>query len=466
MPLHLVGEDDEDEETTVYLGREASAPSDPPGSSGDLRSEAAVRGRSSSAPAGMLAQRLSAPAVVHTGRYAPGSPPGVSSALASASTWAAIEPPALPPARAPDPAVERRQRVTFLAILAGLLVTAWLMTFCSHQLFSGRGRATRLTGAGLPGTRGEGGAMGTTRASAALRSLNAADALRNGKPDNAERTARARAERESVSFLVRSRPAGATVELDDEPVPGVTPLRLRLPVGEAALLRVSLRNHVSWERTVTPGGASRREVTAHLAPRTGWAQVRSIPSGAEVLMDGVPVGRTPVELGDLLLSEDQTLTLRREGYQDLEARIEWQGRERVDLLLEMARRSPQPARVARRAAPRRRRRRSPSRRRDRAVPARPARRGAPAATRPAAPPAAEPAPAGAGWGTLTVHAVPFGRVVLNGLDIGKETPLNRSPVRAGTHKVRVFFPALGRYSEPRTVRIQPNQESRLFFRGG
>lgn len=456
-PLHGIpsdgaNEEDEDEETMVYLGRDSAETTDRPGSS-DGR-QPAWPDLYTPPPAAAAAP----PAVIHTGRHGAAAAPASSSALASASTWAAIEPPVQATAPPLDSRAERRHRLTFVAILAGLLVTAWLMTFCSHQIFSG---ARRVRPSRRPtlvaGGEASAGAAGSLAAREERARGDVQDAQRNAPPASAA-VATAAPSGEPVSVLLRSRPAGAGVQVDGDSVPGVTPLRLRLTSGQEVRLRVSLANHVDWEQRITPSATGKNEFTARLAPKTGWVHVRSVPAGAEVTLGDVPMGRTPLELSDLFLGEDLTLELRHAGYRDLSRRIEWKGRDRMDLLLEMEAVERTPPRAARPA-----RRRSRPRQRQRRHAARPAARPAAPAEAPLPERAAAPE-AATGWGSLTVHAVPFGRVVLNGLDIGKETPLNRSPVRAGTHQVRVFFPSLGRYSDPRTVRLEPNEERRLLFR--
>lgn len=105
-----------------------------------------------------------------------------------------------------------------------------------------------------------------------------------------------------ATLSVESSPAGATVSVDGTPR-GTTPLRLELAEGSHAL-------------DVTLAGATRRvpltlaagTITAHsfefAAPPVAVVadaalEIRSEPSGARVLVDGVPRGRTPIVVAGL-----------------------------------------------------------------------------------------------------------------------------------------------------------------------
>jgi eukaryotic-like serine/threonine-protein kinase len=83
----------------------------------------------------------------------------------------------------------------------------------------------------------------------------------------------------------------------------------------------------------------------------------------------------------------------------------------------------------------------------------------PAAASPSAPPPTPtPAPADGGTGLLQIAAIPWGRVSVDGKEVGT-TPLDVIPLGAGAHTVRVRHPAYE--VEERRVTIRPDQLEKL-----
>ncbi|MBK8481591.1 MAG: PEGA domain-containing protein [Proteobacteria bacterium] len=95
-----------------------------------------------------------------------------------------------------------------------------------------------------------------------------------------------------VGLRVESLPAGATLRLDGQPVAGRTPLELETTPGEHQL-EVEHADYQPLQqsvRVVAGPNASRVQV----ALRGGLLSMRSQPSGAELLLDGEPLGLTPL----------------------------------------------------------------------------------------------------------------------------------------------------------------------------
>jgi len=93
---------------------------------------------------------------------------------------------------------------------------------------------------------------------------------------------------------VSSEPAGAAVALDGEPA-GSTPLAgLTLAPGRhrVVVTRPGFREHVV-ELELSPGEGTK--LTAELERQAGRLELSSAPEGARVIVDGRPVGATPVE---------------------------------------------------------------------------------------------------------------------------------------------------------------------------
>jgi hypothetical protein len=60
-----------------------------------------------------------------------------------------------------------------------------------------------------------------------------------------------------------------------------------------------------------------------------------------------------------------------------------------------------------------------------------------------------------GW--LSVNAVPWGAVLIDGHKVADDTPLYRLPVLAGRHRVSVVSPSRATPSPEREVRVQPGE---------
>jgi eukaryotic-like serine/threonine-protein kinase len=97
-----------------------------------------------------------------------------------------------------------------------------------------------------------------------------------------------------IGLYVRSRPAGADVFIDGAKQPGQTPMTLSLGVGQYNIViklegyepfagRVQVKNNIQTLLNV--------DLTARVV-RSAWADVRSQPAGADILIDGVLTGQT------------------------------------------------------------------------------------------------------------------------------------------------------------------------------
>ena len=184
---------------------------------------------------------------------------------------------------------------------------------------------------------------------------------------------------------VRSSPPGASVSLDGEELEMVTPADLQLPPGEHRL-RLLLDRHRPLERVVELRPAQQVLLDLTLSPWSGEVELTSDPAGAAVLVDGESVGETPWQGSGLDRSVAHRLELRLEGYQPWRREFSFDSRQRVALAADLVRRS----------APR--------------------------------PPAAQ------GTGYLSVVALPWAEVLLDGRSLG-ETPILRHRVTSGRHVV-------------------------------
>ncbi len=110
-------------------------------------------------------------------------------------------------------------------------------------------------------------------------------------------------------------PAGATVKLDGKKLSGVTPIsQQNIPTGSHTL-QITATGYMPMVRTVdvTPNGVLSTEIT--LQPATGTVKLSSVPTGADVFVDGTATNKkTPAEFN--LSKGDHTFALRMQGYDE------------------------------------------------------------------------------------------------------------------------------------------------------
>jgi serine/threonine-protein kinase len=128
-----------------------------------------------------------------------------------------------------------------------------------------------------------------------------------------------RAAREG-DLRIESVPAGAEVFLDGKPR-GVTPFELKIPPGEH-MVALKLQDHEDWQQRVRIEEGKVSPIRASLMPiaRQSTLAVSSVPSKAEVYVDGVRKGKTPLKLQ--LPMDTYKVQVKLNSYQDWETRVE------------------------------------------------------------------------------------------------------------------------------------------------
>jgi formylglycine-generating enzyme required for sulfatase activity len=120
-------------------------------------------------------------------------------------------------------------------------------------------------------------------------------------------------------LALRSEPAGADVTVAGE-FRGRTPLTLALPAGADYDLLVSRAGYRPWRRRVASAAGAALALEARLEPVLFALTVRGEPADAELLIDGVARGRTPVTLD--VLATRQRVEVRRAGLQPFVAEVD------------------------------------------------------------------------------------------------------------------------------------------------
>lgn len=307
-----------------------------------------------------------------------------------------------------------------------------------------------------------------------------------------------------ITAAIYTQPAGATVSVDGQPVPGVTPLPLpNLQLGQAYKVSISLAGHQTLNDTIVVKDGQPIQRMLTLVPAAGSLTVLSTPPGAAVSVDGVLRGLSPVTIDAIDSSRTHPVTATLGGYQTATVAAAWGQGEAKSKTISLplvpiskavapkVTEAPKPvtagvfgspiipATASKKPAPA-----SSAAPRAVAPPAPPAaaKRPAPVAapvvpqrqrpsspvTTPAAPvrerPSAPKAPPVSLSGSLTVRAIPYGQVWVDGRMVASETPLSALPLPPGDHRVKVYFVEPRAYSEERVVRIEAGQSANANFR--
>ncbi|MFP2964504.1 PEGA domain-containing protein, partial [Myxococcus sp. 1LA] len=70
----------------------------------------------------------------------------------------------------------------------------------------------------------------------------------------------------TTTLWLASKPAGATVRLNDQVLKGVTPMMVEVKIGEANTLALTLPGHLPWTKRFTPTSNLVKPLTAELKP--------------------------------------------------------------------------------------------------------------------------------------------------------------------------------------------------------
>ncbi len=116
-------------------------------------------------------------------------------------------------------------------------------------------------------------------------------------------------------IFISSEPPGADVFINGNKQPGQTPLTLSLAPGNYNLV-LALKGYELFSSAIQVRDDGQSKLNAELHPRNGnvaWAQVDSVPRGAEILVDGVSTGqKTPARVQ--IHSGMHNIALKLDGY--------------------------------------------------------------------------------------------------------------------------------------------------------
>ena len=122
-----------------------------------------------------------------------------------------------------------------------------------------------------------------------------------------------------------SYPDNAEVTINGTKLPSRTPtLYSGAKPGERYVIAVDLKGYQKWEseQRIPPEGGN-RSVVARLDKIVVSLRVDSEPPGASVVLNNIPMGRTPLVLPDIDPATATTLELRKRGYRPLRRNLDW-----------------------------------------------------------------------------------------------------------------------------------------------
>ena len=128
----------------------------------------------------------------------------------------------------------------------------------------------------------------------------------------------------ATGLFVSSDPAGADVFINGAKQSGQTPVTLPLAAGDYKLT-LRLQGYDPYSTAVQVKDNAQTELALKLSARSNgrvaWAQVDTMPKGAEILVDGTPTGKTTPSRVELPIGL-HTVTLRLAGFKEVRRAVE------------------------------------------------------------------------------------------------------------------------------------------------
>jgi len=116
-----------------------------------------------------------------------------------------------------------------------------------------------------------------------------------------------------ITVAVTSDPAGAQVVVNGKPLPDPTPTTLGdLDAKKVYDVQMTMKGFKPWKVKLKPKAGDKLE--AALVPNEKQVEVSSTPAGADVVLDGKRVGKTPFTIHKIDVSKSHALELKRTGF--------------------------------------------------------------------------------------------------------------------------------------------------------
>lgn len=137
----------------------------------------------------------------------------------------------------------------------------------------------------------------------------------------------------SAGLYLNSIPPGAVVYIDDKRLAETTPVSYRQvkPSGRYSV-RLELPKHKPYSQEVTIGTAG-GEITINpmLQPMTGTVRVVTEPEGADIFINSLPRGKTPLSIPDLDLESTKAIELRHPRMEPFRQELTWPENGKIEI---------------------------------------------------------------------------------------------------------------------------------------
>ena len=142
------------------------------------------------------------------------------------------------------------------------------------------------------------------------------------------------------TLSIDSAPRGAHIFLNDADTNKVTPAALeKIPAGDVQKIGLYLEKYRFWEGKIQVEGGKTAPLSISLDLNYGDLEINSLPEGADVVLNGQTVGKTPFTLAKVPPDSAYEVVLRRHGYEPWEGQVKIFGgkREVVNISLKKMR---------------------------------------------------------------------------------------------------------------------------------
>jgi hypothetical protein len=134
---------------------------------------------------------------------------------------------------------------------------------------------------------------------------------------------------------ITSHPPGARVTVGDTPVSGTTPLRVEgLQAGQTYQLEVVLDGFQPWRQQFQASPGVIQQIAILDAVR-GTLQIQSNPPGAQIYIDNVYRGSTPLTIPGLEITRSLTVRAERAGFLPEERTMAWSGQTQASVMFDL-----------------------------------------------------------------------------------------------------------------------------------
>lgn len=124
------------------------------------------------------------------------------------------------------------------------------------------------------------------------------------------------------TLVITSEPPGAAIFIDDESINQKTPATLhQVSTNKVHKIGLSLDHYKFWEGTAQVEAEKTTTLSTPLEINFGDLEINSLPTGAEVFLNGQSTGRTPFEMSKLVPGTTYDVVLKQRGYEDISRSI-------------------------------------------------------------------------------------------------------------------------------------------------